>query len=410
MIINADAVAWAKDYQGELFHALFSDTPYNLGKGFMNQTWDTDVAFQPETWVAFKRILYPGAMGMAFGGSRTYHRMAVAIEDAGFIIHPNIFGWAYGSGFTAPQRVDTLLNLPDSSWGQYRYGLGSYRPALEPIVVFQKPFEGRPIDCVAQTGAGAVHFEKRTQDGRLPTNFYIVHHSDCTPDGCYETCPVLNLGNQSGQTKAGGNVRPDTGTGIKTNLVYGQYRHNNHFDSFSDEGTAARYFAIFGWQYEQAERLDLADDVFYCPKPLSAEKDLGLADEETVLRHRVNGGGMEADQKWGPVEAKNPHPTVKPIDCTRYFTGLLLPPALVGQRRLFVPFAGTGSEVIGGCLSGWDVVTGIELQADYTVWGQKREAYWRRNKQEIALFDSVREFVKAEAKAAGQQPSLFATI
>ncbi len=130
-LIHADAVKWASDYQGPLFHALLCDPPYNLGEitkrfgkpgaaeaqpgkdgyfkrrtaGFMHQKWDTDVAFRPETWAAFASVLLPGGYGMAFGGSRTYHRLAVAIEDAGFLIYPSIFGWAYGSGMNTPRSV-----------------------------------------------------------------------------------------------------------------------------------------------------------------------------------------------------------------------------------------------------------------------------------------------------------------
>lgn len=129
--ICADAVKWANEYDGPLFHGLLSDTPYNLesitrrfgkdgaaparpgtdgafvraSKGFMNQDWDTDIAFQVSTWEAFKRVLHPGAFGFAFSGSRTWHRMAVAIEDAGFIIHPTIFLWAFGSGFPKATQV-----------------------------------------------------------------------------------------------------------------------------------------------------------------------------------------------------------------------------------------------------------------------------------------------------------------
>lgn len=73
-------------------------------RGFMGKTWDGgDVAFQPETWAAVVRVLKPGGHLVAFGGTRTYHRMAVAIEDAGFEIRDCLF-WLYGSGF--PKSLD----------------------------------------------------------------------------------------------------------------------------------------------------------------------------------------------------------------------------------------------------------------------------------------------------------------
>ena len=117
-IYNEDVVEWAKHYDKPKFHALLCDPPYHLttivkrfgkkgsapakygtdgvfsraSKGFMGQTWDGgDIAFEPETWTAFLPLLHDGAFGMAFSASRNWHRLAVAIEDAGYIIHPTIF-------------------------------------------------------------------------------------------------------------------------------------------------------------------------------------------------------------------------------------------------------------------------------------------------------------------------------
>ena len=136
-IYNEDAVEWAKNYQKGKFHALLCDAPYHLtsivkrfGKknsapakegtdgvfrrassGFMGQQWDGgDLAFRPETWEAFGEVLYPGAFGMAFSASRNWHRMAVAIEDAGFILHPTIFLWAQGQGFPKATNISKQLD------------------------------------------------------------------------------------------------------------------------------------------------------------------------------------------------------------------------------------------------------------------------------------------------------------
>src|SRR3990172_3957788 len=113
VIHNQDVAEWAKSYTGPKFHAILCDPPYNLatitkrfgkngskpaqhGKdgafkrasaGFMNQKWDSEVAFDHDTWIALAEHLYPGAFIMAFGGSRTYHRLATAMEDAGLIIN-----------------------------------------------------------------------------------------------------------------------------------------------------------------------------------------------------------------------------------------------------------------------------------------------------------------------------------
>jgi len=129
-IITGDILAFARHYKGPRFHAVLCDPPYHLtsivkrfsapnaapaqygrdgafsrvSTGFMGQTWDGgDVAFRPDTWAAIASLLYPGAHLLAFGGTRTYHRLACAIEDAGFEIR-DMVAWLYGSGF--PKSLD----------------------------------------------------------------------------------------------------------------------------------------------------------------------------------------------------------------------------------------------------------------------------------------------------------------
>ncbi|GAF71426.1 unnamed protein product, partial [marine sediment metagenome] len=105
--------------------AVVCDPPYHLTSGgaggFMGKQWDGgDVAFRPETWVAVMRVLKPGGHLVAFSGPRTYHRMAVAIEDAGFEIRDQI-GWVYGTGF--PKSHDVSKGI-DKSFGKEREVVG----------------------------------------------------------------------------------------------------------------------------------------------------------------------------------------------------------------------------------------------------------------------------------------------
>ncbi len=146
-IYNQDVLEWCKTYTGKPFHALLCDPPYHLtsivkrfgkkgaapakggvyarsAKGFMGKDWDGgDVAFQPETWAALAQHLHPGGFIIAFAGSRGWHRLAVAIEDAGLIIHPTIVNWksgetvdigwqiwAQGQGFPKATRIDTQID------------------------------------------------------------------------------------------------------------------------------------------------------------------------------------------------------------------------------------------------------------------------------------------------------------
>ena len=85
----------------------------------------------------------------------------------------------------------------------------------------------------------------------------------------------------------------------------------------------------------------------------------------------------------GETTRRNTHPTIKPIALSRHLATLLLPPPEYGPRRLLVPFAGAGSEVIGADLAGWEDVTGIELEAEHVAIADARRAYWRQRRWEL---------------------------
>lgn len=239
-LIQSDAIEWAENYAARMetynlppFHALLCDPPYELK--FMGRDWDsTGVSFRTETWQAFRHIMHPGAFGMAFSSARGFHRMAVAIEDAGFRIHPMI-GWVYGSGFPKATKIKD-----NHAFEGHRYGLQALKPALEPIIVFQKPYANKPLDDIVATGAGALwidggrigtggeKFQDRFSDpanrtgivgtdlgitnsskekfqaaqkesidnlqsmGRWPANFAITHHSDCRVVGTQDDDYQIN--------------------------------------------------------------------------------------------------------------------------------------------------------------------------------------------------------------------------
>ncbi len=163
--------------------------------GFMNKKWDGgNVAFQISTWKKVLRVLKPGAYIVAFSSSRTFGRMSVAIEDAGFITLP-LTGWIFGQGFPKAHRVKA------PGWEGFRYGGQVTKPALEPIYIGQKPFSEKTGTAnVLRWGCGAMNvegcrvfaddafaqqnktgkykqddalFTGHTQDGRWPAN--VIH-------------------------------------------------------------------------------------------------------------------------------------------------------------------------------------------------------------------------------------------
>lgn len=88
--------------------SIVTDPPYELG--FMSKSWDkSGIAFQPDTWEKCYKVLKPGGYLLAFGGSRTYHRIACAIEDAGFEIRDTIM-WLYGSGFPKSMNISKQID------------------------------------------------------------------------------------------------------------------------------------------------------------------------------------------------------------------------------------------------------------------------------------------------------------
>ena len=117
VINQANIKDWARDYEGPLFDGILCDPPYELG--FMGKSWDSSgIAFDTEMWADIYKLLKPGGHLLAFSGSRTYHRMAVAIEDAGFEIR-DMIEWVYGSGFPKSLNIGKAVNsLETNEWSK----------------------------------------------------------------------------------------------------------------------------------------------------------------------------------------------------------------------------------------------------------------------------------------------------
>ena len=750
-ILRGNILSFCRHYHGPKFHALLCDPPYHLtdprdpcrqsprkssrdkrtpAAGFMGKAWDGgDVAFDPATWVALAEHLLPGAFGMAFASSRGWHRLAVAIEDAGLIIHPSIFGWAYGQGFPKATRIDTQIDkaagaerepsgimrhcglhhrggsdcytddgwkaenrngdyvedtIPATdlarAWEGHRYGLQAMKPALEPIIlfakpesieynelldlakdaglmleelwveyasnaedlsraaneidtvlsralgrhdqtcaasgssaasvgesstnpqgsskpiaenvddiapesatlpteqslqrgnasgadqslesvipsesvntvavnvlmppddalcwktlsamgidtstavdmlrynserakfdlntiwlwsialgdacerasrsttamesrtitelrtlscslrrltlnkrgmesttdsseellsyaqdvgaslaglltglkdvpptapsappslspiiVFQKPYKGKPVDSIVETGAGALSIDgarigtnevvaeqyaayKGTQGIYGEYGTYLRHNGNGThlrhngngtshPQGRWPANFYLDeeaakrLGEQSGDLKSGAN--PERRSSDKFRAIYQPYEGQRECVAHrgADEGTAARFF------FNVNRQIDEADPVMYQAKASRKERDAGLEYD----RYR-NAHSSYSDFAGTPEHAtntktwsRNPHPTVKPIDLTRWLATLLLPPAEYAPRRILVPFAGSGSEMIGAHLAGWEEIIGIEREREYVEIAKARLAYWSHRPKQFAL-------------------------
>lgn len=505
-IHRANMLDWIDAYEGDLFHAALFDPPYHLtsitkrfgkdgaapaqygrdgafaraSKGFMGRAWDGGgLMFDPATWEKIMRVLHPGAFVMAFASTRGYHRMAVAAEDAGFIIHTMAL-WTFFSGFPKATRLDTQIDrdagaeretagkhpnpgstaprlamgggwqdAPDmtlpapslaQTWAGHRYGGQALKPACEPILICQKPYAGRPVDCITGTGAGAFNIEAARiglsgggysgrpsngyegglfrggmpdEDmGRWPANFMLAHTPECTEDTCAAGCPVALLDAQSGARTAGSSVssetqlRGDTSTDFKARL-----EHPAEFESYEDEGGGSRFF--FNADY-MLERLENADPFIYAAKASTGEREAGLGDfalqayaQGNAAQNAIANGEDEylGNDRIGLnviKQRRNPHPTVKPLSLVKHLASLLLPPDAYAPRRLFIPFSGAGSEMIGAMLAGWEHVEGVEMESEYIEVAKARLAFWQQMKPKIAGQKTPK--AKLSAAPAGQKP------
>lgn len=297
-------------------------------KGFMGQTWDGgDVAFQAETWAAVLRVLKPGAHLVAFSGTRTYHRMACAIEDAGFEIRDQL-AWCYGSGFPKSH------NQP-GGWGT------ALKPAWEPICLARKPLAGTVARNIGAHGTGAINIDacRIESEGGSPREGETSQEQRYAERGStnFAALPGPRGGDPSGRWPA--NIIHDGSEEVlaafpdapgqqgdlaghskdrTSKNAYGDMKAARDAIARGDTGSAARFF--------------------YCAKATTEERGEG-----------------------------NNHPTVKPVALMRWLCRLVTP---VGGTVLD-PFAGSGSTLIAADAEQFDAI-GCELSPDYAAIAERR--------------------------------------
>ena len=365
----------------ESIDAIVTDPPYELTaarpdarsaatrsavmRGFMGLEWDaTGIAYDSALWRECLRVLKPGAHLLAFGGTRTAHRMVCAIEDAGFEIRDSIL-WIYGSGFPKSKN----LTGEHQGWGS------ALKPAHEPIVLARKPLAERTLeanvthyrtgalnidgcrvptserlaggDCSAAT-VGAKHpgwtrpwmddpkartahaarcrdNVARTEDlGRWPAN--VIHDGSDEVLAAFPEapgqCADVKLGNE-----------------LKTSRVYGALRRERGDEpSANSQNTGAVGFKM----RPGARRLDAgsAARFFYCAKASRTDRGDG-----------------------------NSHPTVKPTALMPYLCRLVTPPG----GTVLDPFTGSGSTGVAAVREGLRFI-GIESQVVYLEIARQRIA------------------------------------
>lgn len=155
-VIQGDCLTVLKTkWEDSVFHAIVTDPPY--GFSFVGKEWDRCVPGK-EFWSEFLRVSRPGAHLVAFGGTRTFHRLACAIEDGGWIIRDCLM-WLYGNGFPKSYNIGKKEKMFKG------YGT-ALKPAWEPIILAMKPCEGSFVENARKWGVGGLNIN----GSRLPLN------------------------------------------------------------------------------------------------------------------------------------------------------------------------------------------------------------------------------------------------
>lgn len=320
-------------------------------RGFMGQRWDGgDIAFDPATWAEVFRVLKPGAHIVAFSGTRTYHRMACAIEDAGFEVRDQL-AWVYGSGFPKSHNLDG----DHEGWGT------ALKPAWEPICFGRKPLIGTVAGNVAAFGTGAIHIgacrvstdeQLREGAGAIPCS-----HDPAVPRGRAGEASRDNRYTEQGASNFAATPGPRGGDEL------GRWPANILHDG-SDEVVAAFPDAPGQCGIVTGNEPSSPFANIYGDMPSRSGSAVPRTDSGSAARFFYSAKATRADRGAG-----NNHPTVKPHDLMRWLCRLVTPRG----GTVLDPFAGSGSTLLAADAEQFDAI-GCELSPEYAAIAQKRIA------------------------------------
>lgn len=415
-ILQGDCLDVIPTLDDRSIDSIVTDPPYGLS--FMGKDWDYGVP-GVHFWVEALRVAKPGAYLLAFGGTRTFHRLTVAIEDAGWEIRDCI-GWIYGSGFpksldvskaidkaagedrkvigsrgyTSPdirgnssngrgisgpenegrERLNVPITAPATEAARQWEGWGtSLKPAWEPIIVARKPIIGTVAANVLKYGTGAMNIdgcrvgteETITHGGRLKQ----LTGDERTAKGAGMFAgnkPNLYKQNPSGRFPANIihdgseevlSVFPETKSGLLAT-------HHKTMGSGGASGFLGVSMKRDSFRKDYGNDSGSAARFFYCAKASKQDRDEGCGElplsdcgmmEDDNYPIKTGSGNLRETKRH------NNHPTVKPTALMRYLCKLVTPPG----GTILDPFMGSGSTGKAAALEGFRFI-GIELESDYT--------------------------------------------
>ena len=415
-LINSDCIIAMKEMPDNSVDSIVTDPPYELG--FMGKSWDASgIAFNIEVWQEALRVIKPGGHLIAFSGSRTYHRMAVAIEDAGFQIRDQIM-WVYGSGFPKSHNISKGIDKAagaertevigtrsrnvkpfddQNGWnennttGDYEYkapatleakqwdGWGTaLKPAHEPMVLARKPLEGTVANNVLTFGVGGLNIDgtRVVADGENFDNL--------------KSRPIGKLNTRrNDETDEEFDARvgesPEQLAALAKLKELGRFPANFIHDGsdevvalFPDTGksTGGRIGKksmgdvtnVPAGEYEAGDPgygdSGSAARFFYCAKASKRDRNEGLDGFEgkppAFGGAKGDGLGRGISNTRQDIPRANHHPTVKPTSLMQYLVRLVTPP----NGIVLDPFMGSGSTGKACAYEGFDFI-GIDQSAEY---------------------------------------------
>jgi len=383
---------------------IVTDPPYGLR--FMDKKWDYDIP-SVEIFKEMYRVLKPGGFMLCFAGSRTQHRMAVNIEDAGFELR-DVIMWVYGSGFPKSYNIGKGIDKKlgnerekylktdgigsDSGSGRYNFNNGNskleseyydskgntiwegygtaLKPAYEPIIIAMKPNDGGFVDNALKHGVAGINIDECRVDTKDKLSFGSRELGDGNK---YGKCNPTTEGIQNTHGRFPANIIHDG-----SDEVLGLFPNNKSSDAIRRNKNDAKEYTCYG-NYKDTESSGFNDSgsaarFFYSAKASKSERNAGCEDLEAKQKYKKDGSGNSheiftseaaTDKNW---KAKNPnlpqqnnHPTVKPLSLMTYLTKLVKMPE---NTLILDPFAGSGSTLLA-CIRNNINFIGIEMSEEY---------------------------------------------
>jgi len=312
--------------ENEKFAATNPTSAYRRASaGFMGKTWDTgETAFAVEFWAECLRVLKPGGHLVAFSGTRSFHRMACAIEDCGFEIRDQI-GWTFGSGFPKSHNAG-------NGWGT------ALKPAWEPICLARKPLSEKTVAAnILQHGTGAINIDGCRVDGVIGKPGNLVDSTDV------DQTSIARLGKAAGASYRGRLERGEISGRWPANIIHD-----------GSEEVMAAFPDADGGNFPGGGKRSSQTDSVYGAFNGNDQSARAMGDSGSAARFFYT-AKADADDRLG-----SKHPTVKPVDLMQWLCRLVTPPG----GTVLDPFAGTGTTGEAAFREGFKAVL-IEREEEY---------------------------------------------